>query len=158
MRYVPSLLIILALTGCATLNIGWYKPGGTPQQFAQDKFACMSSSQMQYSQSTIQGTGGTYNGGGSTTCNVLGSTMNCNESGGYATPGSVNGQSSSGVTTNTPLFQACMQARGYVWTNQAAVEKYEASQQPQPQAYASSQSSVRSESCTAAQIRSGDCK
>lgn len=31
-----------------------------------------------------------------------------------------------------PLFQACMQARGYVWTSQAQVEKYEASQAPQP--------------------------
>jgi hypothetical protein len=159
-RYVPSLLIILALTGCAALNMGWYKPGVTQQQFSQDKYACMSSSQMQYSQSTVQGTGGTYNGGGSTTCNVWGNTVNCNGDGGYSTPGSVNGQSSSGVTTNMPLFQACMQSRGYVWTSQAQVQRYEASQAPPPspaQTYSSSQSSVQSEKCTAAQIRSGNC-
>jgi hypothetical protein len=30
-----------------------------------------------------------------------------------------------------PLFQACMRAQGYVWTNQADVERYEANQQAQ---------------------------
>ena len=128
----PLFAIILALTGCASLNFGWYKPGVSQQEFAQDKYACMSSSQMQYSQSTVQGTGGTYYGGGSTTCNAYGNAVNCTGDGGYSTPASVNGQSSSGVTTNVPLFQACMQARGYVWTYQAEVERYEAAPQQTP--------------------------
>jgi hypothetical protein len=121
--------------------MGWYKPGLNQQEFAQDKYACMSSSQMQYSQSTVQGTGGTYNGNSSTTCNAWGNTVNCNGNGGYSTPGTINGQANSGVTTNMPLFQACMQARGYVWTSQAAVNNYEA-----PMG-----------GCTDYQVRSGNC-
>jgi hypothetical protein len=30
-----------------------------------------------------------------------------------------------------PLFQACMRAKGYVWTSQANVARYEANQQAQ---------------------------
>lgn len=108
-RLVP--LIATALAGCAALNVGWYKPGGSPQEFAQDKYECMSSSQMNVSQAAVNGSANPYYG-------------------------SVNGAANSYTTTNTPLFQACMQARGYVWTNQAAVEKYEAAQnsnyQPPP--------------------------
>jgi hypothetical protein len=244
------------------LNMGWYKPGGSQEEFAQDQFACMNGSQMQVSTSNVNGRGPTYFGDGSTTCNTYGSTTNCSSGGGYSQPGYVSGSSASYTTTNMPLFQACMRAHGYVWTNQAEVERYEAnqqaqrdtaeqaqrdratqaerarqeaesvarhreqaaagvvglraaaaaagisneryaaaqarcravsgddeplcneldahdviqsealatkhklasgqtpeaSQQPQPQAYASSQTSARSESCTAAQIRSGDCK
>lgn len=118
--------ILLALTGCAALNFGWYKPGVSQQEFAQDKFACMNGSQMQVSTSNVNGTGSTYYGGGDVTCNTYGSTTNCSGGGGYSQPGSISGSSASYTTTNMPLFQACMQARGYVWTNQAQVEKYEA--------------------------------
>jgi hypothetical protein len=91
------------LVGCAALNAVWYKPGGTQQEFARDRYECMASSQMSVSQAAVNGS---------------------------ATPayGSVNGAASSYTTTNEPLFSACMQARGYVWTNQATVQKYEASQ------------------------------
>jgi hypothetical protein len=123
--------IVLALTGCAALNFGWYKPGVSQQEFAQDKFACMNGSQMQVSTSNVNGTGSTYYGGGDVTCNTYGSTTNCSGGGGYSQPGYVSGSSASYTTTNTPLFQACMQARGYVWTNQAEVEKYEGGQQAQ---------------------------
>jgi hypothetical protein len=95
-------LVVTALAGCAALNLGWYKPGVSQQEFAQDKYQCIGSSQTNVSQAAV---------------NVS------------ATPyyGSVNGGAASYTTTNMPLFSACMQARGYVWTNQAAVEKYEAS-------------------------------
>lgn len=157
------LAIVLVLTGCADMNMGWYKPGVTAQHFAQDKFACMNGAQMQVSTSNVNGTGSTYNGGGNVTCNSYGSTTNCSGGGGYSQPGQITGSSASYVTTNTPLFQACMQARGYAWTSQAQVQKYEASQAPQPApAYNSapnsySQASAQSAKCTAAQIRSGEC-
>jgi hypothetical protein len=125
MRYILPLSIIAALTGCASMNFGWYKPGVSQEEFAQDKFACMNGSQMQVSTSNVNGTGSTYYGGGDVTCNTYGSTTNCSGGGGYSQPGHVSGSSASYTTTNQPLFQACMQARGYVWTNQAAVEKYE---------------------------------
>ena len=131
MRYILPLITIAALTGCASMNFGWYKPGVSQQEFAQDKFACMNGSQMQVSTSNVNGTGSTYYGGGDVTCNTYGSTTNCSGGGGYSQPGYVSGSSASYTTTNQPLFQACMQARGYLWTNQAAVEKYEAAQQPQ---------------------------
>lgn len=119
--------IALALTGCAALNMGWYKPDVSAQEFNQDKFACMSSSQMQVSTSNVNGRGSTYYGGGNVTCNTFGSTTNCSGGGGYSQPGYVSGSSASYVTTNVPLFQACMQARGYEWTSQAEVDKEEAS-------------------------------
>jgi hypothetical protein len=124
--------LALTLTGCAELNMGWYNPGVTQQQFAQDKFACMNGSQMQVSTSNVNGTGSSYYEGGNVTCNTFGSTTNCSGGGGYAQPGQITGSSASYVTTNMPLFQACMQARGYVWTSQAQVQRYEASQAPQP--------------------------
>ncbi len=101
-RLVPLILMALA-GGCAALNVGWYKPGVSQQEFAQDKYQCMASSQMNVSQASVNGS---------------------------ATPsyGSINGGAAAYTTTNTPLFSACMQARGYVWTNQAAVQQYEASQ------------------------------
>ena len=109
---VPLIITPLALAGCAALNVGWYKADMSQQEFAQDRYECMASSQMQVSGAAVNGS---------------------------ATPyyGSVNGAASSYTTTNNPLFSACMQARGYVWTNQAAVEKYEASRnyQPPPAAY-----------------------
>jgi hypothetical protein len=110
---IPLIITPLALAGCAALNVGWYKPGMSQQEFAQDRYECMASSQMQVSGAAVNGS---------------------------ATPyyGQVNGAASSYTTTNNPLFSACMQARGYVWTNQAAVEKYEASQnnyQPPPAPY-----------------------
>lgn len=124
-------LISLVLTGCAELNAGWYKPGGSQQDFAQDQYGCMSGSQMQVSTSNVNGTGSTYYGATNTTCNTYGSTTNCSSGGGYSQPGSVSGSSASYATTNMPLFQACMRAHGYVWTNQAEVQRYEASQQAQ---------------------------
>jgi len=124
-------LISLVLTGCAALNVGWYKPGASQQEFAQDQYVCMSGSQMQVSTSNVNGTGSTYYGAQNTTCNTYGSTMNCSSGGGYSQPGTVSGSSASYTTTNTPLFQACMRAKGYVWTNQANVERYEANQQAQ---------------------------
>jgi hypothetical protein len=120
--------VALALTGCAELNMGWYKPGVSQQDFNQDKFACMSGSQMQVATSNINGTGSTYYNDGNVTCNTYGSTTNCSGGGGYSAPGQVIGSSASYTTTNMPLFQACMQARGYVWTSQTQVQKYEASQ------------------------------
>jgi hypothetical protein len=89
------------------MNFGWYKPGISQQEFAEDKYECMSKSQMEASGAYVNAYGGA---------------------------------ASSQTTTNMPLFQACMQARGYVWTNQAEVEKYEAAQQPAP-AYSSSSTS-----------------
>lgn len=86
MRHILSLFVIAAFSGCASLNKGWYQPGVSQQDLADDKYECMSKSQMQVNS-------------------------------GYA------GAASSGTTPNMPLFQACMQARGYVWTNRAAVEK-----------------------------------
>lgn len=128
----PSIFAIaLALTGCAALNMGWYKPGATQEQFAQDKFDCMSSSQMQVNTSNVNGTGSTYYGGGNVTCNTFGTMTNCTGGSGYSQPGHVSGSSASYVTTNVPLFQACMQARGYVWTSQAQVNQYEAEAVPQ---------------------------
>jgi hypothetical protein len=124
-------LISLILTGCAALNAGWYKPGASQQEFAQDQFVCMSGSQMQVSTSNVNGTGATYYGAQNTTCNTYGSTTNCSTGGGYSQPGSVSGSSASYTTTNMPLLQACMRAKGYVWTNQAEVQRYEASQQAQ---------------------------
>jgi hypothetical protein len=157
--------IVLALTGCADMNMGWYKPGVSQQQFAQDKFACMNGAQMQVSTSNVNGTGSSYYGNNNVSCNTFGSTTNCSGGGGYSQPGQITGSSASYATTNMPLFQACMQARGYAWTSQAQVQKYEASQAPhpspaysqQPQTYSPSQASVQSQKCTAAQIRSGDC-
>ena len=124
-------LISLVLTGCAALNARWYKPGASQQEFAQDQFGCMSGSQMQVSTTNVNGTGSTYYGAGNTTCNTYGSTTNCSSGGGYSQPGYVSGSSASYTTTNMPLFQACMRAQGYVWTNQADVERYEANQQAQ---------------------------
>jgi hypothetical protein len=92
-----SLVVLWALAACAALQVGWYKPGMTQQEFAQDKYECMSASQMQASSAYVNA---------------------------YA------GAANSGTTTNMPLFQACLEARGYVWTNRAAVDRYEASQQP----------------------------
>ena len=116
-------LISLVLTGCAALNAGWYKPGASQQEFAQDQFGCMSGSQMQVSTTNVNGTGSTYYGAENTTCNTYGSTTNCSSGGGYSQPGYVSGSSASYTTTNMPLFQACMRAHGYVWTNQADVER-----------------------------------
>jgi hypothetical protein len=127
-------LLSFVLTGCAVLNAGWYKPGASQQEFAQDQFGCMSGSQMQVSTTNVNGTGSTYYGAENTTCNTYGSTTNCSSGGGYTQPGYVSGSSASYTTTNMPLFQACMRARGYVWTNQADVERYEANQQAQAQA------------------------
>ena len=124
-------LISLVLTGCAALNAGWYKPGASQQEFARDQFGCMSGSQMQVSTSNVNGTGSTYYGAENTTCNTYGSTTNCSSGGGYSQPGHISGSSASYTTTNMPLFQACMRAQGYVWTNQADVERYEANQQAQ---------------------------
>ena len=124
-------LISLVLNGCAVLNAGWYKPGASQQEFAQDQFGCMSGSQMQVSTTNVNGTGSTYYGAENTTCNTYGSTTNCSSGGGYSQPGHVSGSSASYTTTNMPLFQACMRAHGYVWTNQADVERYEANQQAQ---------------------------
>lgn len=114
--------IALALTGCAALNMVWYKPGATQEQFAQDRFDCMSRSQMQVSASNVSGRGSTYYGGGNVTCNTFGVTTNCSGGGGYSQPGYVSGSSASYVTTNVPLFQACMEARGWAWTSQAQVD------------------------------------
>jgi hypothetical protein len=113
------------------MNFGWYKPGVSQQEFAQDKFACMNGSQMQVSASNVNGTGSTYYDGGNVTCNTYGSTTNCSGGGGYSQPGYVSGSSASYTTTNQPLFQACMQARGYVWTNETAVNNYEGGQRSQ---------------------------
>ena len=124
-------LISLNLVGCASLNSGWYKPGASQQEFAQDQFACMNSSQMQVSTSNVSGTTPTYYGGGDVTCNTYGSTTNCSGGASFTQPGRVTGSSASYTTTNMPLFQACMRAHGYVWTNQAVVEKYEADQRAQ---------------------------
>lgn len=74
----PSFFAIaLALTGCAAFNMGWYKPGVSAQQFNQDKFDCMSRSQMQVRTSNVNGSGSTDYGGGNVTCNTLRSTTNC---------------------------------------------------------------------------------
>jgi hypothetical protein len=89
-------LVAAALSGCAAMHTGWYKPGNSPAGFAQDKYECMSNSQMAVSGAYVNKYGGVAN---------------------------------SYTTTNTPLFSACMQAHGYTWTNQAAVNNYEASQQ-----------------------------
>ena len=101
-------IVSIALTGCASMNVGWYNPGGSSSDFAQDKYDCMSRTQMAVSGASV------------------------NQYGGAA---------SSQTTTNMPLFQACMQARGYVWTNQAQVDKYEG----------------RSGGCTDAQRRDDEC-
>jgi len=91
---MERLLVIctIVLTGCANLAMGWYKPGGSQSAFAQDKYECMSNSQMAVSGAYVNAYGGAAN---------------------------------SQTTTNMPLFQACMQARGYYWTSQAQVNKYE---------------------------------
>lgn len=123
------LAVAMALTGCANLSadldMGWYKHGISAQEFNQDKFACMSASQMQVSTSAVNGQGPTYYGGGNITCNTYGSMTNCSGGGGYSQPGYVSGSSASYVTTNAPLFQACMQARGYEWMSQAEADSEE---------------------------------
>jgi hypothetical protein len=32
---------LATITGCASMNYGWHKPGVYQPEFAQDKFACM---------------------------------------------------------------------------------------------------------------------
>ena len=102
MKHAIVLIAWIPLAGCAGLDLsqrGWYKPDMS--QFAQDRYECMANSQMQVSQAGVNGT---------------------------ATPyyGQVNGAANSYTTTNTPLFSACMQAHGYVFTTQKQVSKYEA--------------------------------
>lgn len=82
----------IAICGCAALQMGWYKPGASQSDFAQDKYACMENSQEHVS-------------------------------GAYVNP--YGGAASSGTITNIPLFQACMEARGYVWTSMAQVDAIE---------------------------------
>lgn len=122
-------LISINLYGCAALNYSWYKPGISQQEFAQDRFGCMSGSQMQVSTANVNATGPTYRGVENTTCNTYGWKTNCSSEGGYSQPGAASGSSESYTTTNAPLFQACMQARGYAWTNQADLGRYEVDQQ-----------------------------
>src|ERR1700749_1679143 len=52
-RTVPTGLAILSV-GCAALNLGWYKPGVSQQDFAQDRYECMASSQMNVSQAAVE--------------------------------------------------------------------------------------------------------
>ncbi len=85
-------LSTFALCACAALQMGWYKPGASEADFAQDKYSCMESSQERVS-------------------------------GAYVNP--YGGAASSGTTTNIPLFQACMEARGYTWTSRAEVNNLE---------------------------------
>ena len=123
-----SFVVTMTLTGCAALNMGWYKPGVTAQQFSQDKFSCMSASQMQVHTSGVSAVGSAYYGGNNVTCNTFGTMTTCSGGSGYSQPSYVAGSSASYVTTNLPLFRACMQARGYVWTSQAQVAQFESTQ------------------------------
>lgn len=116
MKQTTVLIASSLLVGCAGLDLskrGWYKPDMS--QFAQDRYECMANSQMQVSGAAVNGT---------------------------ATPyyGQVNGAANSYTTTNTPLFSACMQAHGYVFTTQKQVNEYEGSQAASPgQSYTWSQ-------------------
>ncbi len=91
-RIILTTLLATTLCGCAALQMGWYKPGATQADFAQDKYSCMESSQERVS-------------------------------GAYVNP--YGGAASSETATNIPLFQACMEARGYIWTNRAEVNSIE---------------------------------
>jgi hypothetical protein len=100
MKTVTLIALLLPLGGCAdfadSMTTGWYRPGASAQDFATDKYECMSRSQMEVSGAYVNGYGGS---------------------------------ASSGTTTNMPLFSACMQSRGYAWTNRLEVKRYEASHQ-----------------------------
>lgn len=81
-------------------------------------------------------------------------------SGAYVNP--YGGAASSGTTTNIPLFQACMEARGYTWTSRAQVDRIESQYQETPQqdstygggsaAYQSSSNTEQTQSSTSATI------
>ncbi len=88
-RYASIVCVAALLAACAALQMGWYKPGATQSEFAEDRYECMQSSQERVSGAYVNAYGGA---------------------------------SSSGTTTNMPLFQACMEARGYVWTSEAQVD------------------------------------
>ena len=66
MRYILPLATFAALTGCAAMNTGWYKPGMSQQEFAQDKYECMSGSQMQASGAYVNAYGGAASSGTTT--------------------------------------------------------------------------------------------
>lgn len=89
MRYVSIIFAAVLLAGCASMEMGWYKPDGTQEGFAQDKYQCMVNSQIRVSGAYVNAYGGA---------------------------------ASSGAATNIPLFRACMEARGYVWTSRAQVD------------------------------------
>jgi hypothetical protein len=108
MKQAIVLIVSMLLVSCAGIDLsprGWYKPDMS--QSAQDRYECMANSQMQVSQAGVNGT---------------------------ATPyyGQVDGAANSYTTTNTPLFSACMQAHGYVFTTQKRVNEYEATQSNTP--------------------------
>lgn len=91
---------------------------------------------MQYSTANVNSN---VNGYGTSSGSVSGSsyggygTVSGSISGSSTVNGYSNGSASTGETTNQPLFAACMQARGYVWTNLAAVQKYESGEQQEHQ-------------------------
>ena len=81
MRYILPLFVIAALTGCASMNFGWYKPGGSQQEFAEDKYECMSKSQMEASGAYVNAYGGAAS---SQTTTNLPLFQACMQAGGYA--------------------------------------------------------------------------
>jgi hypothetical protein len=71
------------LGGCADMQPGeptWYKPGGTQQAFAEDKYQCMSNSQMEVSGAVVNANGGVASSGATTNTPLF---KSCMEARGY---------------------------------------------------------------------------
>jgi hypothetical protein len=72
------------LGGCAAIDPGeptWYKPGGSQQAFAEDKYQCMSASQMEVSGAYVNASGGAAASGATTNTPLF---KSCMEARGYA--------------------------------------------------------------------------
>lgn len=89
-------IVVLAcsiiLSGCASSpQWHWFKNGATEGEFHSTKFACMQKAQQPYSSSML------YNSGGVVSSQSL-----------------TTGSTSSGITTNNDLFDACMYSTGWI--------------------------------------------
>ena len=87
MKKIFFLTLSFALVGCA--QHVWVKPGGTNDDFARDRYACLQTSQQSFSRSSAVNTGGISAVGVTTASSV------------------------SGSETNLELVDACMNSKGW---------------------------------------------
>ena len=100
-------IAVLFMSGCANNNFAWYKADGTQEMFSQDRYACLQQTQ----QPTSTAYYGNYGG-------LLQSKQ-------YT--------ASSGMATNSPLYTACMNSRGWTWRDQTAAQNSNSAPNPQVQ-------------------------